>query len=43
MIPRLIAGAHWFTDNLIGGGFVVMQTLAWSYCTALGKPLHKAM
>lgn len=41
MTPRLIAGAHWLSDNLVGGGFIVLQTLAWFYCTALGKWLHR--
>lgn len=36
LLPRLVAGAHWLSDNLVGGGFVVMQTLAWGYYTAAG-------
>ncbi|MFB1011324.1 MAG: phosphatase PAP2 family protein [Thiopseudomonas sp.] len=36
ILPRLVAGAHWLSDNLVGGGFVVMQTLAWGYYTAAG-------
>lgn len=41
ILPRLVAGAHWLSDNLVGGGFVVMQTLAWGYYTAAGKPVYR--
>jgi membrane-associated phospholipid phosphatase len=27
-LPRLAAGAHWLTDDLVGGGFVVLLMLA---------------
>lgn len=40
LLPRLVAGAHWLSDNLVGGGFVVMQTLAWGYCTPLGRWIY---
>ncbi len=43
LLPRLVAGAHWLSDNLVGGGFVVMQTLAWGYCTPLGRWLYRAL
>lgn len=40
ILPRLIAGAHWLSDNLVGGGFIVLQTLAWGYYSALGSKLY---
>ena len=43
ILPRLVAGAHWLSDNLVGGGFVVMQTLAWGYYTAAGKPVYRLL
>lgn len=43
LLPRLVAGAHWLSDNLVGGGFVVMQTLAWGYCTPLGHWLQRGL
>ncbi len=33
MLPRLFAGAHWFTDVIVGGGLIATQTLAWGYFT----------
>jgi membrane-associated phospholipid phosphatase len=35
-LPRLVAGAHWFSDVAVGGGTIVLTTLAWGLCT----PLH---
>ena len=29
LLPRLIAGAHWLTDDLIGGLFVALLAVAW--------------
>lgn len=43
ILPRLIAGAHWLSDNLVGGGFVVLQTLAWGYCTVFGDKLYQLL
>ncbi len=40
ILPRLIAGAHWLSDNLVGGGFIVLQTLAWGYYSTLGSKLY---
>jgi len=31
MLPRIIGGAHWFTDNFVGGMFVALITLAWAF------------
>lgn len=41
MAPRLIAGAHWLSDNIVGGGFIVLQATAWFYFTALGRLLYR--
>jgi len=35
MLPRMVAGAHWLTDNLVGGGIVAIVTLSWAFCTPL--------
>ena len=43
ILPRLVAGAHWLSDNLVGGGFVVMQTLAWGYYTAAGRGVYRLL
>ena len=43
LLPRLVAGAHWLSDNLVGGGFVVMQTLAWGYYTAAGDWIYRLL
>lgn len=43
LLPRLVAGAHWLSDNLAGGGFVVMQTLAWGYYTTAGKQVYRLL
>lgn len=43
ILPRLVAGAHWLSDNLVGGGFVVLQTLAWGYYTAAGSLIYRVL
>ena len=35
MLPRLVAGAHWFTDNFVGGIAVALVTLSWAFHTPL--------
>lgn len=37
LLPRLIAGAHWFTDLMVGSTFIALIALAWAYCTPLGR------
>lgn len=32
-LPRLVAGAHWMTDVIIGSGTVALILCAWVYCT----------
>jgi Kdo2-lipid A phosphotransferase len=32
-IPRMIVGAHWLTDVVIGSGSIAMIFLGWAFCT----------
>lgn len=38
-MPRVVAGAHWLTDDLVGSGVVALLGLAWLY----GTPLHRTL
>ena len=42
--PRLISGAHWLSDDLVGGGVLCMIILSWAFaspiCQHLSKGLH---
>ena len=33
MLPRVVAGAHWLSDVLVGGTFLALTTIAWGLCT----------
>ncbi|WP_067863012.1 phosphatase PAP2 family protein [Neptuniibacter marinus] len=35
MLPRIVGGAHWASDNLVGGAFAAAITLSWAFCTPL--------
>lgn len=35
MLPRVVGGAHWASDNLVGGTFTALVTLSWAFCTPL--------
>jgi membrane-associated phospholipid phosphatase len=35
MLPRIVGGAHWTSDNIVGGAFSAMVTLSWAFCTPL--------
>ncbi len=35
LLPRLIGGAHWFTDEFVGSGSIVLIFLAWATCTPI--------
>jgi membrane-associated phospholipid phosphatase len=35
ILPRLIAGAHWFSDAAVGSTAVIFCVLAWATCTPL--------
>ena len=37
LLPRLIAGAHWLTDDVIGGLFVALLAIAWTCFSPLSK------
>lgn len=34
-LPRLITGAHWLSDILVGSGCIVLICLSWAFCTPL--------
>jgi len=36
-LPRLVAGAHWFSDDMVGGLFIALVTMAWVCFTPLAK------
>lgn len=35
LLPRMVSGAHWLSDNLVGSSFLVLLMLAWILCTPL--------
>lgn len=43
VFPRLIGGAHWLTDIVVGGGFYTMMVLSWAFYTPLGSKLPYAL
>lgn len=43
MLPRLIAGAHWFSDDFVGGLFIALLSFGWGYCTPLGAYLTQGL
>jgi membrane-associated phospholipid phosphatase len=34
-MPRLITGAHWLSDVLVGSGTITLVALSWAFCTPL--------
>lgn len=38
-MPRLVGGAHWLSDELVGAGFVGILVLSWSFYTPLAGVL----
>jgi len=34
-LPRLVSGAHWLTDSIIGAGILVLPALAWCFFSPL--------
>ena len=34
-MPRLITGAHWLSDVIVGSGTIVIITLSWAFCTPI--------
>lgn len=43
MLPRLVAGAHWMSDDLVGGVILTLLAMAWGYCTPLAGLLAAGM
>lgn len=43
MLPRLFAGAHWLSDDLVGGVILTVLAFAWGYCTPLASVLASTM
>lgn len=43
VLPRLIGGAHWFTDDVVGGIFLAFFSVAWVCYTPLGLFCAKKM
>jgi len=39
MLPRLVAGAHWLTDDVVGGLVITLVVIAWGFCTPAGSHL----
>ena len=41
ILPRLISGAHWLSDLIVGSGSIVIIALSWALCTPLlNRGLH---
>ncbi len=36
-LPRLVAGAHWLTDVLVGSGSISLIFFSWAFCTPLAS------
>ncbi len=34
-MPRMITGAHWFSDVVVGSGTIAIITLSWAFCSPL--------
>lgn len=41
ILPRMVAGAHWLTDNLVGSATLVLLMDAWILCTPVTFYLRK--
>ena len=42
-LPRMIVGAHWLTDIIIGSGSIVMFCVMWAICSPLSNRCIKAI
>ncbi|MES9875147.1 MAG: phosphatase PAP2 family protein [Candidatus Sedimenticola sp. PURPLELP] len=40
LLPRLVSGAHWITDNLVGSGTLVLLMMAWIVFSPAGYLLR---
>lgn len=38
-LPRLVVGAHWLSDAIVGSGAIVILSLSWALCSPLSKKL----
>jgi Kdo2-lipid A phosphotransferase len=36
-LPRLITGAHWLSDVIVGSGSITLFFLSWAFCTPMGE------
>src|SRR5579862_1514005 len=36
-LPRLITGAHWLSDVIVGSGSITLLFLGWAFCTPMGE------
>jgi membrane-associated phospholipid phosphatase len=43
ILPRMILGAHWFSDVVVGSGSIVMFFLTWAYLSPLAHRASKAL
>ncbi len=41
LLPRMVAGAHWLSDNLVGSSLLVLLMVAWILCTPLAWYLQR--
>ncbi|TVO75809.1 phosphatase PAP2 family protein [Sedimenticola selenatireducens] len=41
LLPRMVAGAHWLSDNLVGSSLLVLLMVAWILCTPLAYYLQR--
>ncbi|MCW8848089.1 MAG: phosphatase PAP2 family protein [Sedimenticola sp.] len=41
LLPRMVAGAHWLSDNLVGSSLLVLLMVAWILCTPLTYYLQR--
>lgn len=41
MLPRMVVGAHWLTDNLVGSAYVCLFALGWLLATPAHRHLQR--
>lgn len=41
LLPRMVAGAHWLSDNLVGSATLVLLMMAWIICTPVTYYLQR--
>lgn len=40
-LPRLVVGAHWPSDVIVGSGCIVIFSLSWAFCSPFAKNITK--